>query len=229
MNPRKMFERPEGSRHPRPALGILIIVASFALGGYLWKQSLQGLQEDRIAYLEKLPDRLGPETAPLKFLAISRDEGTVKARLKLYDLSGREVAAIERSWPGSELYVDMLLLPFSSVSPRASRPDSWIALPYRVFTDKLPASSGTILAEDYDSGGFPEILRGAAWTAKEEKSISEAYAAARRLASHGLPADSKPGSYGSAIHRTAKAPSFEPGVVYKVVCRVEGGVEVVEE
>lgn len=226
----RLLKIPEGTRRPRPALGIFIIVVSFALGGYLWVKSVEQLQQEKITYLEKLSDRLRSETVPVKFMVLSRDEGQVKARLKLYDLAGREIAEIEKSWEGSAIYVDMLLLPFSSESPRADKADSWLALPYRVFTDKVSAASGTLLFDSYDSRGFPEVLRGVEWKSKEEKAIREAYAKARRLAAKGLPAsDSVPGGYGSAVHEVAKLASFEPEVVYKIVCRIKGGVEVLEE
>jgi hypothetical protein len=220
----------DGRRHRSPALGILIIAASFALGGYLWVQSAQRMQKEKIAYLEDLSARLSSETVPVKFMILSRDEGQVKARLKLYDLSGRELAAIEKSWPGSELYIDILLLPFSSESDRAERADSYLALPYRIFTDSLAAASGTLLFDAYDSAGFPEVLRGVAWKPKEEAAIKKAYAKARKLAATGFPAsDSEKGSYGSAVHEAAKLAGFETDQVYKVVCRVKGGVEILED
>lgn len=226
----KLFKRPEGTRHPSTALGLFIILASFALGGYLWMQSAQKLQKERIAYLEDLSSRLRSETVPLRFSILSRDEGQLGARLKIYDLSGREIAAIEKSWKGSALYVDMLLLPFSAESAKADKADSWLALPYRIFTDEIGAASGTLLFDSYDEEGFPGVLRGIPWKAREEKAIREAYAKARRLAAKGLPAsDAAHGGYGSAVHEVAKLASFEIGAVYKVVCRVKGGVEVMEE
>jgi hypothetical protein len=220
----------DGSHHRNPALGILIILASFILGGYLWVQSVGGAQKQRIDYLENLSTRLRSETVPVKLMVISRDDGQVKARLRLYDLSGKEVAVVEKSWPGTELYVDMLLLPFSSESDKAEKADSWLALPYRVFTDSLSAASGTLLFDAYDSAGFPEVLRGISWTPKEQAAIKAAYAKARNLAAQGLPAsDSTKGSYGSAVHEVAKFAGFEPGLVYKVVSRVKGGLEILED
>jgi hypothetical protein len=220
----------DGSRHRRPALGILIIAASFILGGYLWVQSLSGPQKQKIDYLENLSARLRSETVPVKLMVLSRDDGQIKARLKLYDLAGREVSTIEKSWPGAQLYVDMLLLPFSSESGKAERADSWLALPYRVFTDSLSAASGSLLFDAYDSGGFPEVLGGVQWTLKEKAALKAAYAKARRLASQGLPAsDSAKGSYGSAVHEVAKLAGFETGTVYKIVSRVKGGIEVLED
>lgn len=224
------MRRSEGKGHRNPALGILIIVASFIMGGYFWLQNAERLQKHRIDYLENLSLRLRSEIVPLRLMVLSRDNGQVRARLKLYDLSGREVSTIEKSWPGAELYVDMLLLPFSSESGDTEKADSWLALPYRVFTDSIGAASGTLLFDAYDSGGFPEVLRGVAWSAREGSAIMAAYAKARKLAAQGLPAsDSAEGGYGSAVHEVAKLAGFETGSVYKVVSRVKGGLEILEE
>jgi hypothetical protein len=222
-------KREKAARHGSPILGALIVVASFVAAGYLWLQYADNAQKQKIAYLEGVSTRLRSETVPLKFMILSREKGEIKARLKLYDLSGHEVAAMEKSWPGSELYVDMLLLPVRSEAS-AQKADSWLAFPYRIFTDSLSAASGTLLFDTYDSAGFPEILRGANWAPKEEAAIRSAFSSARKLASSGLPAsDSAKGSFGSAVHEVSKLARFEPDVVYKVVCRVKGGVEIMED
>jgi hypothetical protein len=210
-------------------LGWLIIVVSVVGGGYLWMQDLNRFQNRQIAYLEGLESRLKSETAPLKFMIESREGGEVKAKLKLYDLSGRELSSMEKSWPGTKLYVDMLLFPVRADS--ASGPaDSYLSFPYRVFTDQLPAASGTMLFDSYDSAGFPEVFRGVRWSPKEEATIKSAFASARRRAASGLPAagDVK-GSFGSAVHEVSSLASLEEGLVYKVICRVKGGVEIMED
>jgi hypothetical protein len=219
----------KGARRGSPLLGALVILASFAAAGYLWLQYASAGQRQRIAYLEGVSARLSSETVPLKFMLLSREGGEIKARIKLYDLSGREIAAMERSWPGSELYVDMLLAPVRSERGEGDA-DSWLAFPYRIFTDTVSAASGTLLFDSYDSGGFPEVLRGAAWSAGETAAIKAAFAGARKLAAAGLPAaDSAKGSFGSAVHELPKTARFEPGIVYKVLCRVKGGVEIMED
>jgi hypothetical protein len=218
-----------------PGLGIFIILLSIAAGTYFWMDSVSPAQKEKITRLEGLSDRLRSETVPVKFMILSREPkeassgACIKARLKLYDLSGKELASLEKSWPGTELFVDMLLMPVAS-DKDAKKADSWLALPYRVFTDELPASAGTLLFDSYDSAGFPEVLRGADWNAREKESIKEAYLKARKAAGSGLPAtDSLKGSFGSAAHEVSSLSKFEEGVVYKVVCRVKGGVEIMED
>ena len=223
-----MMRRRSGG-HGSPVLGIFIIAVSFISGGYLWVRHVDGSQRQKIAYLEGLSSRLRSESVPLKFMILSREGGEIKARLRFYDLSGREVAVMEKSWPGSQLYVDMLLVPIRS-EKGAEKADSWLAFPYRVFTDTVSAASGTLLFDTYDGAGFPEILRGAAWGSRDEATIKAVFSSARKSASAGLPAsDAVKGSYGSAVHEIPKMSRFEPGLVYKVVCRVKGGVEIMED
>jgi hypothetical protein len=220
-----------GGRRGSPLLGALVFLATLAAAGYFWFQYSASSQKKEIALLVDISSRLRSETVPVKFMVLSRDGGEIKARVRLYDLARREIAVVEKSWPGSELYVDMLLIPFrSEARKRDENPDSWLAFPYRIFTDGLPAASGTILFDTYDSGGFPDVMRGIEWSAKEKAVLASAFATARRKAAAGLPAaDSAKGAYGSAVHEVSKLSRFEPGIVYKVVCRVKGGVEIMED
>jgi hypothetical protein len=223
------MRRREGARRGSPLIGAFIILASFAAAGYFWLQYADSSQRQKIAYLEGLSERLRSETVPLKFMVLSRDGGEIKARIRLYDLEGKEVAVVEKSWLGSELFIDMLLVPMRS-DEAAEKADSWLAFPYRVFTDRVGAASGTLLFDAYDSDGFPEVLRGAPWTARDKAAIKSAFASARKLASSGLPAsDSAKGSFGSAVHEVSRLSRFETEIIYKVVCRVKGGIEIMED
>jgi hypothetical protein len=210
--------------------------------GYFWLKDADSNQKKTIAYFENLTARLQSETVPIKFMILAREGGEIKARLKLYDLGGREIAVVEKSWRGSEIYVDMLLVPVRTSSDRTSSDrtsskgasgaggDSWLAFPYRIFTDQVSAASGTLLFDSYDSAGFPEVFRGVEWSQAERATISAAFSAARKSAAAGLPAtDSARGSFGSAVHEASKLSRFDLGIVYKVVCRVKGGVEIVED
>jgi hypothetical protein len=224
-----MNDHADGKKHSSRSLGWIIIILSFAVGGYLMAGDAARLQRIQITYLEGLQTRLRSETVPLKFMVESREGGEIRAKIKLYDLSGRELSSMEKSWPGSALYVDMLLFPVRGDKPRGEA-DSYLAFPYRVFTDKVSAASGSLLFDSYDSGGFPEIFAGISWSAKEEKAIASAFALARKKAAAGLPAAGEvKGSFGSAVHEVSRLSAFEEGIVYKVVCRVKGGVEIMED
>jgi hypothetical protein len=221
------MKKGSGGRRGSPLLGALAFLATIALAGYFWFQHADSAQRQKIAYLEDLSTRLRSETVPLRFMVLSREGGEIRSRIRLYDLRGGEIAVLEKSLPGAELYVDMLLVPLRSGEGKA---DSWIAFPYRIFTDKLAAASGLLLFDAYDSGGFPEVLRGVQWSAKEEAVLKAAFASARKSAAAGLPATgAAKGAFGSAVHEVSSLSKFESGIVYKVVCRIKGGTEIVED
>jgi hypothetical protein len=223
------MRRKGGPGRGSPLLGLFIIALSIAAGGYLWLTGANGAQKRKIAYLEGVSTRLRSETVPLKFMILSREGGEIRARIKLYDLSGREIAAVEKAWAGTEFYVDMLLVPVRSENA-GDETDSWLSFPYRIFTDTVSAAEGTLLFDAYDSAGFPEVFRGVSWGSGDEAALKAVFASARKLASSGLPAsDSAKGAFGSAVHEVSKLSRFEPGLVYKVVCRVKGGVEIMED
>jgi hypothetical protein len=219
------FRKGRGS----PLLGGLLFLITLAVASYFWFQYSVSTQKKAIARLEKLSSRLSSETLPLKFMILSREGGEIKVRLKFYDLSRREIAVMEKSWPGSELYVDMLLVPALS-GEGGGESEAWLAFPYRIFTDSLPAASGTLLFDAYDGSGFPEVFEGADWSAKERASLVSIFAAARKRAAAGVPAtDAAKGAFGSAVHEVARIAKLDTGVVYKIVCRIKGGVEIAED
>lgn len=220
-----------GERRGSPLLGGLLFVATIAAAGYFWLQYSVASQKREITYLENLSARLRSETTPVKFMVLSREGGEIKVRLRFYDLSGNEVAVMERSWQGAELYVDMLLAPVrTQAAGGSSEADSWLAFPYRIFTDRISAAKGSLLFDVYESGGFPEVFSGIEWSAAERAVIAAAFSAARKSAAAGLPAtDALKGAFGSAAHEVARLARFEAGVVYKVVCRVKGGIEIMED
>ncbi len=171
------------------------------------------LQKAEIARLEKNIQSLKDEIVPIRFMVLERDKGMVKARVRLYDLAGAEVDLLEMTWPGTELSFDF------SVVPAAGR---YLAFPRRIFTDRLAPSSGTNLYPRYDRDGFPAVFEGAEFGRFGRKRLTELFEA--------LKEDREPsGSFGSVVHDIARIAAFEPGIVYKVVLRPKGGIEILED
>ncbi len=213
-----------------PILGAAIIAASFLVGGYFLITDLNERQKAEIARLEGIADKLRSESVPLKFKILGRGEGGVRVRLRLYDLAGREVALLERTLPGSSVFIDVLLAPLAPDSRDAGPGGSYLAFPYRVFTDELSPASGERLLGAYDSGGFPRVMDGVEWSRAERAAIAEAFRSALASEAAGEPATgSSAGAFGSAVHEAAGVSRLEVGVVYKVVCRAKGGVEIMED
>lgn len=214
-----------------PILGAAIIALSFAAGGYLWLRDAGERQRLEIARLESLADKLTSESVPLRFMILDREGGSLRARIRLYDLAGRRIAAIERTVPGTSIYVDMLLVPLVSKGERkAVSGDAYLAFPYRLFTDQTSPASGEPLFDIYESDGFPRVMDGVEWSRAERDAIARAYSAARAAEKANEPATgSSEGAFGSAVHEASGLSRFETGVWYKVVCRVKGGVEIMED
>lgn len=188
---------------------VLLGIAAVFLGATV----LTALQKAEIARLEKNIQSLKEEIVPIRFMVLERGAGTVKARVRLYDLAGNEVDLLEMTWPGSELSFDV------SVVPAAGR---YLAFPRRIFTDRLAPSSGTNLYPRYDRDGFPAVFDGGDFGRFGRKQFVELFQA--------LKEEREPsGSFGSVVHDIARIAAFEPGVVYRVVARPKGGIEILED
>ena len=93
--------------------------------------------------LEAVAAGLKAETVPVRFMILGREGGRISARIKLYDLGGNELAVLEKDWPGSTLYIDVLMVP-ARRDRDSGKAQAWLAFPYRLFTDKLAAASGSL-------------------------------------------------------------------------------------
>lgn len=197
----------------RRGSGLFMVVLLGIAAVFLGATVLTALQKAEIARLEKNIQSLKEEIVPIRFMVLERGAGTVKARVRLYDLAGNEVDLLEMTWPGSELSFDV------SVVPAAGR---YLAFPRRIFTDRLAPSSGTNLYPRYDRDGFPAVFDGGDFGRFGRKQFVELFQA--------LKEEREPsGSFGSVVHDIARIAAFEPGVVYRVVARPKGGIEILED
>ncbi len=217
------------TRRRFPILGAAIIAISFFLGGLFWIRYANQQQKTEIARLEQLAERLRSETVPLKFMIVKKSESDITVRLRLYDLAGGEISIVERTLPGRSIFIDMLLVPLVSPGGGMASQRSYLAFPYRIFTDTTSPASGTLLFDAYDRKGFPRVLDGVQWTSAERAAIVSAFGAVRAEAAKGEPASAAAGAFGSAVHESLDFSRFDEGVVYKVVCRLRGGVEILED
>jgi len=197
----------------RRGAGIFMAVIMAIAIVFLGATVLIALQKAQIARLEESIQSLKEEIVPIRFMVMEREKNSIKARVRLYDLEGNEVDLLEMTWPGTELSFD-----FSVVSV-AGR---YLAFPKRIFTDRLAPSSGTNLYPRYDRGGFPAIFEGGNFSAYSRKKLMDLF---RMLKEDGDPS----GSFGSVVHDIARLAAFEPGIVYRVVSRSKGGIEILEE
>ncbi len=243
-------ERRASSEKPRLKRGIppiVLIAAGLALIAYISLNLIRPGQERRLADLQSIAAKLGAETVPLRFMVLSREAAAIELRVRLHDLSGAEVAKFETTLPGNELFFDFLLSPLpgnaagTAGGVSGSADPRWLAFPYRIFTDTMPAAEGELLFARYDRSGFPRIFEGRSeelpgLSATEKVTLAALFARLRGEAASG-PAPGTGGGaenvrrsdFGSAVHELSALSRFTTGMVYKIVCRAKGGVEIMED
>lgn len=207
-------------------LGLLLaIIALAAFSAYTVMRQKRVLQN-----LEQRIGQLKEEQIPLRFMVLSRSGESVSARFRFYTADGKEIASFERSWNGYELAIDTILVPIG---------ERFVGFPARVFTDAVAPGKGTNLFAYYDRSGFPAIFETPNLGAPERLAYEELFKQVRaftdplietvRNSPYDLPSKWLNGAFGNAVHDIRQLRSFEVGVIYSLVVRSSGGVEIIRE
>ncbi len=196
-------------------LFILLIVCALLVTGFVFLR-----QRAIIAKLEDRLSTLKSAMIPLRFMVLSRSDQSISARFRFYDADGKEIAAFERSWNGSELTIDSILVPVAS---------SFIAFPSRVFTDAIAPRRGTDLFAYYDNDGFPEIYNSNDLDQSTRKALSTLFTQVRASERYDEEKSAPKGSFGNAVHDLHRLRGFELGAVYSLVVRTNGGIEIIRD
>lgn len=171
------------------------------------------LQKGRLASLESSIALLKEEQVPLRFKVVARSGGGIELRLKFYDGDGEEIAIADRSLKGESLFLDFVTVPVAG---------KYLSFPKAVFTEAVPAEEGVSLLGLYDRGGFPQIFARKGMDRKAKDGLTALYLKLKLGLQPG-------GSFGNAVHDIEEFASFEIGAVYKVVARLKGGLEIMED
>ncbi|TFG84491.1 MAG: hypothetical protein E4H20_03005 [Spirochaetales bacterium] len=194
-------------------LKFLLVLILVAMAGWAGITTILSAQRSRIASLEEGIAALQAETVPVRFMIMGRDSGMLRVRFRFYDLAGDEFASLERELPGDQLFIDFL---------EAPRGGSWLAFPFRIFTDTVAPVDGLDLFSVVQPADWPRTYAGGSFDADALAELGKLYAdliAGRDVR----------GSFGNAVHDVAQLRSFTPGLVYRVVVRTKGGIEIIEE
>ncbi|WP_304224464.1 hypothetical protein [Gracilinema caldarium] len=199
-------------------IGLIVI----AIGAGCFLQQQQKI----IRSLEASIEALKMTTIPLRFVVLSRSDTEISARFKFYNADSREIASFERSWKGSELYIDSLVVPLKTGA---------LVFPVRVFTDAVAPRGGTMLLNYYDFDGMPGIYDSASQDGQKRLMLKELFT--KLKASEGLYGTNNtgnPGSrllnyFGNAVHDIKQLRQFEIGTVYSLVIHSDGGIEIMSE
>ena len=110
--------------------------------------------------IERLNDK--NPISPVQFFVYGTSPGTVSCRFGLYDKFGREIAMIERSWNGTELYLDFAKAQFG---------ETVLLFPMRLYTDESKGN-GIELSHYYKKDGFCQIYSVLGDDEQEKKDFS---------------------------------------------------------
>ena len=169
-------------------------------------------------------------TLPLRFTVLSRSDTSISGRFHFYNALGREISSFERSWNGSELYIESLGI---SLGKR------FFVFPSRVFTDSATAKKGTSLFPYYDQDGFPAVFdspslspqtRQALATLFSRLKLSDAFFVGNPTARGVSVKDSPFFSFLGRIQREVQRfRDLEIGVAYSFRAYADGTIEVEKE
>ncbi len=181
-----------------------------------------------VARLEEKIAQLRPASIPLRFQVLSRGEETVSARFSFYDMDGAQTAVFERSWNGTELEIESLIVPVSG---------SFLVFPSRVFTDTTAPGRGTELFSYYDKDGFPTIFGSAKVDRQTRSAMVELFTEVKSIGRSDPPRRAGPlarlfrlHSYaGNAVYDTKRLRGFELGAGYALVAKSDGNIEIIRE
>jgi len=192
----------------------VLVVVSLAAGVVFAVQYFSAdRQEKQIKTLEDSIAELQAEYVPLKFMIIARDAQSLTVRFRLYNLAGDELGLVETSLPGRQLFFDFLAAP---------RKTGWLIFPYRIFTDRMAPEQGTHLEAIVCPAGIPLTYTGGNFSSEALQELGALYRSLVR-------GDPIPGAFGNAVHDVAELSSFNVNVVYKIVARKKGGIEILED
>lgn len=197
-----------------------LIALAVAAGIFLQKQ------QQIIKNLEASIEALKITTVPLRFMVLSRSDTELSARFKFYNADGKEIASFERSWNGSELYIDSLVVPLKTGA---------LVFPVRAFTNAVAPRGGTNLMYYYDFNDMPGIYDSVHIDEQKRLLFKELFVKLKTAEGlYGSKTATNPGGkllnyFGNAVHDIKQLRQFEIGTVYSLVVHTDGGIEIMNE
>jgi len=183
-------------------------------------------QQKIIQDLEASIETLKTTTVPLRFMVLSRSDTEISARFRFYNADGKEIASFERSWNGSELYIDSLVVPLKTGA---------LVFPVRAFTNAVAPRGGTNLVSYYDIDDMPGIYDSANLDTKKRQLFKELFIKLKTAEGfYGTRTATNSGNklltyFGNAVHDIKQLRQFEIGTVYSLVVHTDGGIEILNE
>ncbi len=194
----------------------LIILAIIAAGAYFIFNHLTKKQETKILKFEEKINRLKSESIPLRFKILEKENGNIKVVIKFYDADGNIIKdRIEKTLKGNELSFDFNVFPVK---------DKYIAFPCKIYTDEIAPENGELLMSYYDVEGFPQVFHYKGMDEELKKGLSLIF---EKVKNDDINPDDK--YFGNMVHDLPDFKQYNTNQTYKIVTRMKGGIEVIEE
>jgi len=148
---------------------------------------------------------------PVTMTVFGRGADTVSARVSFHSPTGELLGAVERSWPGQELYLDCVVLRAGS---------GWLVFPFLVYTDHgaVEGHRGQSLFRLYDRDGHPGLYDVTDLSGHQMRSLSALFRVARTE-------EWMPRFLGSLRRETVRVPEYEMGREFDLFVHASGQLE----
>ncbi|MBN2525275.1 MAG: hypothetical protein JXR76_02700 [Deltaproteobacteria bacterium] len=187
----------------------ILVLGAIASGITLYVK----FQKEKLEKLKANITRLKEEHVPMRFMVESRGDGYVVAKVKLYDMDGNEIGVAKSTLKGESLFLDFVTVPLEK---------KYLTFPQAIFTDAVPAQNGIALFPLYDRNGFPQVFAAEGINDALKNDLSTLFSKVKQ-------SGAVDGSFGSAVHDIKEFRAFDVDVVYRVIARLKGGLEIVED
>lgn len=199
---------------------IFIFVISILILGvaiYLIFTTVTNNQKKKIDQLEEKISLLQKENIPLRFKIIEKINDNIKVAVKYYDTEGKVIKRDVYEIKGSELHFDFVII-------KAKSKEINIAFPYKIYSEKIAPDDGIKIAKSYDVKGFPQIFYSSNLDSDIETFFKETF---QKVLTDEITAEDD--YFGSEVHDINKYKNFKINTIYKIVTRIKGGIEIIEE
>lgn len=191
--------------------------AAVALSALLLAAAALGVERIRrhfvLQRLESAAAFFGRDFTPLRFTVLSRSDQFISARFLLYDADGRELSMLERSWNGSELSIEAVVVESAGL---------FFVFPSRAAADGGSPRSGTELFWYYDRDSFPAVY--------ESNFLDPGVRAALAILFSRAKAFGRRDEEKRGIRLATLRPrELEVGALYSLIARRSGGLDVVRD
>jgi hypothetical protein len=172
-------------------------------------------QQKKIAQLEEHIDKLKAVQTPIRFKITERTDEDFEVALKYFDANDEVINRVEKKFKGSELSLDFVEFKVK---------DSYVAFPYKMYSDEIAPDDGYLMLNDYDKAGFPQIFYQKGLNPELKKGLQKLFENLKENKVNPFET-----YFGNMVHDLKGVKNYQTGVVYKVIVHTKGGIEVVED